>query len=313
MRKFLHVSAVLAIALLILPSSAQVAATAPSLPDQIQKVIDTKAYRPALQMIAQALPTAAPGDKYALLMMRGECLLQLKDGATAILAFDQAAAAAASNQQDEAARAMSLLIRKSSGLVYTPRTGDRKPLDITDPDARKPAMVALLTDQLPAVTAQVNQALAAKTLPPILALVPTLRDLHALEQIGAGDDARVTALVQPLADRTYELIEAELNRVDQKVQAIQRVAGHQVDFGSGSYQLVNGVVQRVPDQGFTGLTGEDRQTLRDTIAYLSQIGQTCDDLAAVARRFDRDGVRWQALSKQTQGILDFARAVYDHE
>src|SRR3954462_10442462 len=130
MRTEFRSCAALAIIMLAGASPAQVAA--PSLPDQIQKIMDSKAYRPALQTIAQVLPTAAQGDKYALLMMRGECLLQLKDGATAILAFDQAAAAAGSNPPSEAARATSLLIRKSAGLVYTPRTSDRTPLDITN-------------------------------------------------------------------------------------------------------------------------------------------------------------------------------------
>jgi len=73
-------------------TQAQVAPPAPPTPDQIQKMIDAQAYRPALQAIAQILPsvagTAAGGGKYALLMMRGECLLQLKDSATAIIAFD---------------------------------------------------------------------------------------------------------------------------------------------------------------------------------------------------------------------------------
>jgi len=281
-------------------------------------MIDAQAYRPALQAIAQILPsvagTAAGSDKYSLLMMRGECLLQLKDGATAIIAFDQATTAAGSLEQNEAARAMGGLIRKSTSLFYTPRTGDnRTPLDLTNLDARKRAMIALLDDELPAAATRVNQALTAQSLPPILAVAPTLRDLHALEDTGTGEDKRTIALVQPLADRIYALIDAELNRVNQQVQAIQRTASRTVNYPSGSYQMVNGVVQSIPTQGYGGLDVQDRQVLRETIAYIGNIGQTCSDLIAITRSYERDAQRWQALAKRTQGIVDLATAVYDHE
>jgi len=318
MRKSVTYLGVLALVLTGALAQAQVAPTAPPTPDQIQKLIEAQAYRPALQAIAQILPSvagaAAGGDKYALLMMRGECLLQLKDSATAIIAFDQAAAAAGSLEQNEAARAIGGLIRKSSGLVYTPRTGvNRATLDLTNLDARKRAMVALLDDELPAAAKQVNQALTAQTLPPIMALAPTLRDLHALEEAGTGGETRTMALLQPLADRIYALIDAELNRVNQQVQAIQRAASRTVNYPSGSYQMVNGVVQSIPAQGYGGLDAQDRQVLRETIAYLGNIGQTCADLTAIARSYERDGQRWQTLAKRTQGIVDLATAVYDHE
>lgn len=318
MRQSVTYLGVLALVLTGAFAQAQVAPTAPPTPEQIQKLIEAQAYRPALQAIAQIMPSvakaAAGGDKYALLMMRGECLLQLKDSATAIIAFDQAAAAAGSLEQNEAARAIGGLIRKSPGLAYTPRTGDnRAPLDLTNLDARKRAMIALLDDELPAVAKQVNQALTAQTLPPILAVAPTLRDLHALEEAGTGDDKRTIALVQPLADRIYALIDAELNRVNQQVQAIQRAASRTVNYPSGSYQMVNGVVQSIPAQGYGGLDVQDRQALRDAIAYLGNVGQTCADLTAVARSYERDSQRWQALAKRTQGIVDLAAAVYDHE
>jgi hypothetical protein len=314
MRKPAMYMSALAVVLSVLSVQAQVTPPTPPTQDQIQKMIDAKAYRPALQAIAQIMPAALAGDKYALLMMRGECLLQLKDGPTAIIVFDQAATAAGSLQQNEAARATAILIRKSPGLVYTSHTGDnRAPLDLTNIDARKRAMVALVTDELPAVAAQAGQALTARSLPPILAVAPTLRDLHALEQAGTGDDKVTIALVQPLADRIYALIDAELNRVNQQVQAIQRAAGRTVDYGSGSFQMVDGVVQQIPSQWSSGLSGENRQALREAVAYLGAIGQTCEDLTAVARRYERDGWRWQTLAKQTRGIMDFATAVYDRE
>ncbi len=100
------------------------AAAGPLTPEQIQKMMDAQGYRPALRAIAQIMPagnTARPGiDKFVLLMMRGECLVQLKDKATALIAYNQAATAAANLQQNEAARAMVLLLNNSTGLVYTP-------------------------------------------------------------------------------------------------------------------------------------------------------------------------------------------------
>ncbi len=319
MRKPLLCLSLLACLLTTPFARAQGAAQSPPTPDQIQKMIDAKAWVPALRAIGQILPPANAGaaanaDRYSLLMMRGECLVQLKDSQTAVIAFDQAAIAAASLPQNEAARAMSLLLRKCPTLSYTPRTGDNKtPLDLTDPNARKRAMAALLADELPAVAARVNQAVTARTLPPILSVGPTLRDLHALEQVGTGDDKQTLGLVQPLADRVYDLIDTDLNRVDTQVQSIRSAASRTVAYGGGSFGMVDGAVQFIPDQGSSGLTGDNRQALRDTISYLGTVGQTCEDLTAVARRYDRDGQRWQALAKRTQGIMDTAQAVYDHE
>ncbi len=322
MRRPIHLACAIAVVFAGLLVQGQTAAPARPTPETIQKMIDAQAYRPALQAIAQIMPPAPPtasagspanADRYTLLMQRGECLLQLKDGATATIAYDQAAVAAPALDQNDAARAMSLLIRKSVRLVYTPRTGDPAPLDLTKPDARKRAMAALLADELPAAVKKVNDALAATTLPPILAVAPTLRDLHALESAGTGGDIQTTSLIQPLADRIYGLIDTDLNRVNEQVLAIQRSASRVVEFSNGSYQMVNGALQPGPNETFSGLDGNDRQTLRDDINYLGQVSQSCEDLSAVARRYARDGQRWQALSRSSQDIQALATSVYNHE
>ncbi len=304
------------LACILTGASVHAQGTAPT-PDQIQKLMEAKSWTPALRAIGQIMPSAngaASANRYPLLMMRGECLVQLKDTQSAVIAFDQALAATTLLSETEAARAMSLLLRKSRGGFYTPITGDnRTPLDLTDQDACKRAMAALFADELPAAVSRVQEAATAQTLPPITNMLPTLRDLHALEQVGTGDDKQTLALVQPLGDRIYNLIDAELTRVNAKVQSIQRAAARNMNLGSGTLTIVNGTLQALPDAGATGLSSDDRQQLRDTITYLNSIGLTCEDLTALAQHYDRDGERWKTLSKRTQGLRDVAAATYEHE
>ncbi len=59
---------------------------------------------------------------------------------------------------------------------------------------------------------RVNQSVTARSLSSILAADPTLRDLHGLEQIGTGNDKQTLALVQPQANRIYDLIDTDLPR-----------------------------------------------------------------------------------------------------
>ncbi len=149
-------------------------------------------------------------------------------------------------------------------------------------------MMALLSDQLPAVAARADAVNGAASLTPAIA---GLRDLHALEQTATGDDKQTMAIVQPLGDRVYSMIDGELNQANEQLQSIQRSTARNVNYGGGSFQNGPSGTVWVPDAGSSGLTNDNRQALRDANVYLSNIGQTCDDLTAIARRYDRDGQR----------------------
>jgi hypothetical protein len=293
---------------------------APKLPTQaeIGQMVEAKAYRPALRAIAQVMPRATVGanadyDKCTLLMMRGECLLQGQDGYSAGLAYEQAAQAAGSLPQNEAARAMVMLIQKSPGLTYRPRTGDMTGRSLLDAATRQKAMAALLQDELPGMEAKAAQVMKGKALPPIFAILPTLRDLHAVEVQATGEDKQTMAVAQSMADYVYGLISSEVSRVGEQVKAIQNAASSVVDWGGGNFQSINGQTRWVPAPGASGLTSEQRQVLRDAVGYLGQIADTCDHLYAMARKYEREGRRWQEEGGTARDLRSVAAAVYDNE
>jgi hypothetical protein len=178
---------------------------------------------------------------------------------------------------------------------------------------RKKAMEALLKDELANLSAQADKAIAGKTLPPFMALAQPLRDVHALEMQVTGDDKQSMALAQSLGDRMYSLINDEISRVGEQLKAIQRAASQVVDWGGGNFQSINGQTRWVPAPGSSGLTADQRQTLREAGAYLAKIADACDDVYAIARRYDREGRRWQEEAKAARDLRNFAEAVYDNE
>ncbi len=106
-------------------------------------------YRTCLQQIGRVLQLAGdaakPYDKYALLLLRGDCLLQLNDKPTALVAYAQAEKSPDTTQAAEA-RAMTLLLRRSNGLSFTPPGGGA--MNILDPANRKKGMMLLFEDGL---------------------------------------------------------------------------------------------------------------------------------------------------------------------
>src|SRR4051812_48821201 len=90
MHRFSRVFSVLSLVFAAHLASGQ-GTTTPAKPtrEEIQKMMEAKSYRPAIKAIAQILPAGkgASADRYALLMMRAECLIQTKDNATAIIAL----------------------------------------------------------------------------------------------------------------------------------------------------------------------------------------------------------------------------------
>ena len=91
--------------------------------DDLNQMYEAKQYRVCLQQIARLMRPGNLGDqKFALLLLRGDCLLQLRDGATAKESY-RAAEKSGNPDQVAEGRAMNYLISNSPGLQYTPRNG----------------------------------------------------------------------------------------------------------------------------------------------------------------------------------------------
>src|SRR5258708_2707954 len=87
-------------------------------------------YRAALtktnRLFTASLQEPPPAQKYELLMLRGECQIQLKDRLGAIASFKSAAKCASDVNQLSVAKANALIIERSSMGKYTPRLGASK-------------------------------------------------------------------------------------------------------------------------------------------------------------------------------------------
>src|SRR5688500_1528910 len=122
------------------------AAPAPPTADEIRETVEAGDYRGALKAIAKALSAkgaaAAEGsDRYALFMLKGECLVRLGSNVYAADAFDDAREVAAQNRERAAeAKASELVVRRAKKSNYVPTTGaDRSPIDVVSGASRKKA------------------------------------------------------------------------------------------------------------------------------------------------------------------------------
>src|SRR5687768_3744345 len=157
--------------LIVLAASVSAFAQQPSV-DDVRGDVAKGDYRAALQkadkLLFSSSEKSVPAERYELLMLKGECQLQLKDRLGAISAFKSAAKVAGDVNQLAAAQANALIIDRSSSGRYTPRYGaGKESIEILPMDARKQAMAALQAELASQYKSQIEAALRAEQLPPI--------------------------------------------------------------------------------------------------------------------------------------------------
>lgn len=261
-------------------------------------------FRKSLQEISRVLasPQAKPGSKerYDALMLRGECMLQLKEPDLASSAFMSAANVmrADPNLADTAtARAMSILVKSSPNLKYVPAGGE--PIDISDPASRKKALAALLTDRLAAIKAQLAEALKSTSLEPIYKLVPAMVDVFALEIASTGKPTETEPMLKSLGEHGRNLITAELTRLNGEISQLETLANEPTSTGA----LGRGYSRR-------GLDSNEQKVLQNDVAYLDKIRQVCQDGRRGAKRFGGTGEAWEPLLAEATDLRDRAEAAY---
>jgi hypothetical protein len=214
-------------------------AQAPS-SEEIHRLMGEKNYAQALQKVTGGLAlrgeAAKAVSRYELLMLKGECHLQLKASSYAVDAF---AAAARDPQASPPERAVAagyeMLLRQAKGFAYTPRTaggaekaGGARPaaIDILDPESRRRAFETLLADELAASESKVAAAKTSRSLDPIIALFKPLAAMGGLERASSkdGDAPRVKALEAELAERAKRNLADALRAVAKRVGEIDKEA-----------------------------------------------------------------------------------------
>jgi hypothetical protein len=272
--------------------------------DDVQKLVDQAQYRPALQQIAKLLPQAQQSDpatqqqRYTLLMLRGECLLQLGERSYAVQAFDTAAREAQDPKSSATARATAVLVRRSTGAAYKPKGG--KPIDILASDSRKQAMAALDTDLAAAVQPKINAAINGNTLQPMIDLLPAMLDLDALECTATGAPGQTRKQLMAMGQRARELMNREIRRAGLRLDEL--VSLSESNWRGANYTVTGQTVRR----NFTTPQLNEMQTM---LAYIKQIDSTARQARQFAREMGLDGKPWEPVIADADDLIDRFNAV----
>jgi hypothetical protein len=277
---------------------------------ELKQMHDAGEYRVCLHQIGRILRLgpAKSYDKAEMLLLRGDCLLHLEDPSTAKLAY-QAAMNSTVPAQAREARAMTLLISRSTKLAYLPRSGDGgEAINIASHATRTRAMSALLHDELRESKPVIDRALAADNLAPIMDALPKFYDLYALERTATDGDGETRPILRAVGERARTLVSRELVVMDQKVAGIEKRADEIISapYGGGSAWWWSGSTRR-------GLYTDDRGQLRDLIDYLAKIADTTKLGQQVAISFDGDPHLWEPLIVHSIETLQHAQNVLDAE
>ena len=263
-------------------------------------------YRAALQktdkMFSSTLQEPSPSDKYELLMLRGECELQLKDRLGAVTAFKAAAKCAGDANQLATARANALVVDRSSMGKFTPRLGtDRTPIDILPMDSRKQAMTALQAELWAKNKSLIDAALKATTLPPIEKAFIPLSDAFCLESTATGQATDTGKLMHDLGSQTYRLMQTEATRYARQIEQLNQSANSSSN-GDGNW----GGVRR-------GLISTERDDLKGAAAYLVKLRDRATEYRGIASKLGGNEQRWDALALDISDTLAAAEALYNDQ
>ena len=287
------------------PPAARALEPAPTT-DAIYASFEDADYPKVLRQIAAALATkgdaAEAYDRHELLVLRGETQLRMKNFAAAAAAFDEAAKETKLEEKAAVARATAELLRRSKKGAYTPpaKQGmpESKPLDVTDPAARRQAFAAMFDESRPRVEAAARSAWQSEKVPAMLDAFALLRDLRALEIAATGESPESAATARDLGGRFRTLFERAVLRMGKTVTALETSASAETQ----EVASVGGRMVRV-GSGPNGLEFEQAELLR-------QIAIDCDrvrTLAGELRSLYEGGDEVAALKK----LSDDAAAVAD--
>jgi hypothetical protein len=272
---------------------------------EARKTFDAGDYRQALREISKGLsltaPEPTPDEKYQLLMLRGESLLRLGEGAYASDAFEAATNAATDLRKAATAKATAVLITLSSGQVYQPTGGSGEPIPIVPPDSRKLAMRAAFKDLRDRHMPAIQRALEGDTLPPMLELVPRLGDMCVLEFASQGQATQTTQILRAFGEHARSLMDAELRRVHRRVASLDELANSLIDVDRGWGSRLNR----------RGLRTPERADLQELTEYTARIRGAALHGRRIARSFGLEGEDWDPVLAEADEVLDRARTTWE--
>jgi hypothetical protein len=270
--------------------------------DAIRAAMAAGEFQPAQKQIdKQLFPTPQdPARRYELLMLKGECRLQLKDRTGSSTAFKSAAKVAGSAAELAAARANALIVERSTSGRYAPRAGSGgEPIDIMAMESRKRAMNELRGEMWSQYKPKVEAAARAEQLPPIEAVFTPLAEMYCLELFAAGQASETGAVIQEIGGRAYRLMQAEVSKCGSRVDYLNQLAN---SAGSDA---------RGWNTGRMGLTSPQRDEVKSIFTYLNKIGQRAIEYRGIAARLGGNEGKWEALVADVVGLTAEADSLYN--
>jgi hypothetical protein len=256
-------------------------------------------YRTALDKVNKLVFSARemhPAEQYELLMMKGECQLQLKDRIGASSSFKSAAKVASNLDQFAAAKATAVIIDRSAmGMITPPYGSNEKPIDIAPADSRKKAMAALHRQIWSRSQPDIDAALRANTLPAIEAAFARMVDAYLLEVAATGDAKETGKAMRDLGAHAFRLMQAELRRAAWRVEQFNLLANSTDD----------------DDEDRRGLKNSEIDELRAMLPYLAKIRDRARDYRGLAARLEGDERKWDSLEADAADALAAAESLAD--
>ncbi len=223
---------ILAVAAVVFSTLPALAAELAPLPttEELKAAYDAGQYQPLLTKLTRVLnlkgDAAKPYDRVDLELLRANTALQLKQQSLAGASLEEAVKAITPQTPPKLANeviAMRALVKRSSALAFTPKTdaGKGKPISLTDPAQRKPAMEALLADCKAEVAAKTKAAASSKSLLPIIAGINGIDELRAIEMTAAETDTASQDIAGELASQAASLMDEAMKKFTPRINRIR--------------------------------------------------------------------------------------------
>jgi hypothetical protein len=262
---------------LIAVASRSVQAASQGVPDQLQQMFDQGQYKPLLPQLNAAISQTSPSDtgqRYSLLMLKGEALLRVKADSSAEDAFHAASLVAPDANSIAIANATVTLIKHSGSSTYQPKikdggsTANPAPIDILDKNSRKDAFSALFSDTLATLKPQVDNIDNMTSLPPLVSLAAPVKGLGDIEIASIGSNPQSKEMLQKLATRAATLLTNALKPLDGQVTAV----------GADAAKRQKNAGKKAQKDDPSSLTPDDITQLDGIVSEARQIGTAATNM-----------------------------------
>ena len=230
-------------------------------------------------------------ERYQLLMLKGEALIQSNKTSMAATAFDQARRAAPDGRAAAIAGANVLLVRASPGNRYAPKKPGAEPIDIVRPESRPAAFDALRDDMATVAKPKIARAAQGKSLAPAMELLPNVFDIASLELASKGSIDETRADVASMGEHARVLMRAQMDLCQRRINTL----------GDMAFSVQEGDRR--------GLQSNEVKELTPMIAELRRIEKTARDVRRRAQELGNPGAAWEQIAIDAADLADAAERI----